>query len=569
MPAARVTNCTGAAVGSFAHIADPLRRILSGCDVREHAYVVAIVLLQVAESLGVVATIYVVALGSRALGLALTPALAILFAARRAFTALLARRVRLRLIERATSAVLGADMTRASLLPNDDAIITVFEGLHLAERSIVDSLPGIAASFATSVILGVVIAWTASASLLFTGALAIVFGAAVVLVSRQVISRYSAAAAHASSRVYGALAGAVNGRVDLVANGRDAAFLAALSADARRWSDLAMRADRISALAGRAPILAAALAVAVVVGVDSSLRGEVLATGLARSAIYASTVPPFLALARWAMQLAKDAVKLRALVEILDAARSPTGGAVGTPLPPLPSDVAWRGVRFHYGTDAKAVLALDDVSVTWPSGKSLLVVGPNGSGKSTLLRLLLGLFAPSAGSVTVGGVDVLSLDLREWRRSAAYLGQRPYILDRASVRETIAVMAPRADDATMKHALERLAVWSDLARKSPDDPLSASVGALSVGQRQRVVVARVLAQDAPLVVLDEPDANLDAAGVKIVAEVVRELARDRMVVVAAHTPELAAAGDVIVELDMGRVRRSATRSGDDGRHDHA
>jgi ABC-type transport system involved in cytochrome bd biosynthesis fused ATPase/permease subunit len=67
-------------------------------------------------------------------------------------------------------------------------------------------------------------------------------------------------------------------------------------------------------------------------------------------------------------------------------------------------------------------------------------------------------------------------------------------------------------------------------------------------------------QDASVVVLDEPDANLDAAGVAIVADVVKELARDRMVVVAAHTPELAAAGDLIVELDHGSVRRVERRA---------
>jgi ATP-binding cassette subfamily C protein CydD/ATP-binding cassette subfamily C protein CydCD len=401
------------------------------------------------------------------------------------------------------------------------------------------------------------------------GALAVLVGGVVMLASRRIITRHSASVAEAGSRVSDRVVAAVNARVDLVANGRETAFLDGLRADAGRWCDLAMRADRVSALAGRAPILAAALAVAAVVGVDSSLRGEVLATGLARSAIYASAVPPFLAVARWAMQLVKDAVKVRALIEILDAKRSPTGGARGTPLPSLPAPVEWRGATVRYGAVGGGVLALDDVSVLWPTEKALLVVGPNGSGKSTLLRLVLGLFAPSTGSVTVNGVDVLSLDLRAWRARAAYLGQRPYMLDRATVRETLAVMAPASRDADMQRALERLQVWADLAKKIPGDPLSVSVGTLSVGQRQRVALARVLVQDATVIILDEPDANLDSAGVAIVAELVRELSRKRMVVVAAHTPELAAAGDILVQLDMGRVRESTTPPSADRRHDHA
>ena len=552
-----------------AGIVRSLRRILIGLRAPEHLQLLTITLLHAAESLGVVATVYVFTLDSRAAALAGTAALAFVFAMRRALAAFLTRRLRLRLIEETMGAVLATEMTRSSLLPTEDATLAIFEGMYFAERIVVEYLPGFSAALLASLILGGAIAWAAPASVLLMGALTVVVGGAVMFASRQIIARHTASAADANRRVCDGVVAAVNARVDLVANGRESAFLDGLRTDARRWCDLAMRADRVSALAGRAPMLAAALAVAAVVGVDSSLRGEVLATGLARSAIYASAVPPFLALARWAMQLVKDAVKLRPLTEILDADRSPTGGAPGTPLPSLPSAVEWRGVSFHYRADADAVLALDDVSVTWPSGRSLLVVGPNGSGKSTLLRLLLGLFAPSSGSVMVGGVDVLSLDLGAWRGCAAYLGQRPYILDRATVRETIAAMAPRANDAAMRVALERLAVWAELVRKSPDDPLSTSVGALSVGQRQRVVIARVLAQDARLVVLDEPDANLDAAGVKIVAQVVRELARDRMVVVAAHTPELAATGDILVQLDLGRVRDSTTRSVDDQRRDHA
>jgi ABC-type transport system involved in cytochrome bd biosynthesis fused ATPase/permease subunit len=198
------------------------------------------------------------------------------------------------------------------------------------------------------------------------------------------------------------------------------------------------------------------------------------------------------------------------------------------------------------------------VTVHRPAGKSLLVVGPNGSGKSTLLRLLLALHAPSSGGVLVAGLDVFSLDLCAWRGRAAYLGQRPYLVDRASVRETIATLAPSASDDDMRRALERFELWSELEKKAPSDPLSVTIGALSVGQRQRVALARVLAQDAQIIVLDEPDANLDAAGVAIMADVVRDLARSRMVAVAAHTPELAAAGDVVVRLDRGVHRAALT-----------
>jgi ABC-type transport system involved in cytochrome bd biosynthesis fused ATPase/permease subunit len=101
--------------------------------------------------------------------------------------------------------------------------------------------------------------------------------------------------------------------------------------------------------------------------------------------------------------------------------------------------------------------------------------------------------------------------------------------------------------------------------------LRVRVDTLSVGERQRVALARVLSRDAELFVLDEPDANLDRAGITLVADVLLELARARAVVFAAHTPELLDIGDHVVTLDNGRVasdstvrsryRPSASRSG--------
>jgi ABC-type transport system involved in cytochrome bd biosynthesis fused ATPase/permease subunit len=79
-------------------------------------------------------------------------------------------------------------------------------------------------------------------------------------------------------------------------------------------------------------------------------------------------------------------------------------------------------------------------------------------------------------------------------------------------------------------------------------PLDVRVDALSIGERQRVALARILLRDAPIVLLDEPDANLDAAGVDLVRTVVRELAQSRTVAVAAHTESLTAAADVVLRL---------------------
>jgi ABC-type multidrug transport system fused ATPase/permease subunit len=527
----------------------------------ERALLVAIALLQLTESLAVVVAFYLLTFESRTRAIATTVLLALVFAGRRALTAVLARTVRERLIDRTASAVLRTELTRGSLLPGEDATFAILEGLYVAERTVAEVVPGLAAALAASAVLSAVAFRFASLRLIVTGAFAVGAAAAVSLAARGLIAKHAASALTYANRVHDGIIAAVNARIDLVANGCEQALLSSLRSDARAWGERKVRADFVSGFAGRAAILAAALAVAALAGVDATFRGEILASSVLQSAMYASAVPPFLALARLGMQLVKEATTLRPLAELLDAERAPQGASPGTPLPSMPAPVEWRGVTVRFpGDDGQHVVALDDVSVDWPQGQLLLVVGPNGSGKSTLLRLLLGLFAPSVGTVTVGSADVLSLDLRAWRSRAAYLGQRPYILDRATVRETLHALAPAARDEDMRRALERFEIWSELAKKDPEDPLSAHVGVLSVGQRQRVALARVLVQDASVIVLDEPDANLDAAGVAIVAAVVKELSRDRMVVVAAHTPELTAAGDMVVELDRGAVKRVERRA---------
>ncbi len=178
--------------------------------------------------------------------------------------------------------------------------------------------------------------------------------------------------------------------------------------------------------------------------------------------------------------------------------------------------------------------------------------GGNGSGKSTCLRLLVGLGLPVEGSILVDDVGVGDLDLDAWRASIGFLPQRPYLPPRSDVRQAVEWLAPSVTDEKILWALDRVGLLSTFqVRGKP--PLSIRVDSLSVGERQRIALARILARDAALYVLDEPDANLDRAGISLVAGVIRDLARDRMIVFAAHTPELLAAADDVVTLEGGRV----------------
>jgi ATP-binding cassette subfamily C protein CydD len=125
---------------------------------------------------------------------------------------------------------------------------------------------------------------------------------------------------------------------------------------------------------------------------------------------------------------------------------------------------------------------------------------------------------------------------------------------RADIRAAVRLLAPDASDERILANLDRVGLLSGLLR-SATSPLEVRVDTLSVGQRQRLGLARLLCRDSSLLVLDEPDANLDREGISLVAGILRELARDRAVVFAAHTPELVAIADRVVTLDAGRIVR--------------
>ena len=170
------------------------------------------------------------------------------------------------------------------------------------------------------------------------------------------------------------------------------------------------------------------------------------------------------------------------------------------------------------------------------------------------LRLLLALAVPHTGRVTIGGADLAELDADAWRHNVAFLPQRPYLPLGADLRSTVRLLVPAASDARIRESLELVGLMGPLQRVAPD-PLSVRVHTLSVGQRQRVALARMLCRDASLFVLDEPDANLDRAGIALVAGLVRTLSRTHKILIAAHTPELVALADRVIELHRGRIVR--------------
>jgi ABC-type transport system involved in cytochrome bd biosynthesis fused ATPase/permease subunit len=196
----------------------------------------------------------------------------------------------------------------------------------------------------------------------------------------------------------------------------------------------------------------------------------------------------------------------------------------------------------------------------------VVLAGPNGSGKSSVLKALLGLGSLVEGMVSCDDVSLAELDGVRWRQSVSFLPQRPYLPPRATIREAVRFVDHDVSDTAIRAALGRVGLVASLAARG-SDPLEIRVGSLSAGERQRVALARALCRQSPVLLLDEPDSNLDRAGIDLVAGLATELAKTRLVIIAAHAPEILAVGDLVVNLELGTVRsrdrtpRAAVRTG--------
>ncbi len=231
---------------------------------------------------------------------------------------------------------------------------------------------------------------------------------------------------------------------------------------------------------------------------------------------------------------------------VLESPLEPTGTRTSVP-DPSRSEIEIEGLTVTY--PGRSEPALDGVSLTVAPGEVLALTGPSGSGKSTLLHVLLGLVRPDAGSVRIGGVELSELDLGAWRAQLAWVAQRPHLFH-ASIAENVRLGRAGASEAQVWAALSEAGL-EDAVLELPEG-LATTLGergsGLSAGERQRIALARAFLRDAPLLVLDEPTANLDRNTELEVMRTIRSLTPGRTVLLVAHRPALAAMADRVVSI---------------------
>ncbi|MDG4833357.1 thiol reductant ABC exporter subunit CydD [Solwaraspora sp. WMMD1047] len=220
------------------------------------------------------------------------------------------------------------------------------------------------------------------------------------------------------------------------------------------------------------------------------------------------------------------------------------------PAPAGTGEIRFEGVTVRY----PRTTALREVTLTLRPGERTAVVGPSGAGKSTLLALLLGFAVPTEGRVLVDGIDLDTVDLDRWRRQVAWVPQRPHLFA-ASVADNIRLGAPDTPIEAVHRAVDAAAL-DESVRRLPaglDTLLGERGHGLSSGQRQRVALARAFLRDAPLVLLDEPTARLDAASEAAVLDATRRLVAGRTALLVAHRPALLDEADRVLRVEAGRV----------------
>jgi ATP-binding cassette subfamily B protein len=303
-------------------------------------------------------------------------------------------------------------------------------------------------------------------------------------------------------------------------------------------------------------IVGGAVLVALYVGGTDAIAGELTLGQLVQFVGYLSLISwPMIAFGEITNIFQQGWASLKRLQEVFDGRASIADPADPVDAP-IRGEVQMRGVTFAYG----GTIVLRDISFRVPAGGSLAIVGPTGSGKSSLVNLIPRLFDAQQGEVLIDGVDVRRYPLRTLRRAIGYVPQETFLFS-LPLRENVGFGTESALDN------DRLAWAADVAQLDKDvedfparyDTMIGERGVtLSGGQKQRTAIARAVAKDPRILILDDALSAVDTYTESEILRRLRGVMRERTSIVVAHRISTVKDADEILVLDEGRIVERGT-----------
>jgi ATP-binding cassette subfamily C protein CydC len=356
----------------------------------------------------------------------------------------------------------------------------------------------------------------------------------------------------------------VLGVAELLASDGGKRYLDRVHRLSQESGQLQARMARISAMHGALTGLLMNLATVAVLAVAIPLVSSARMDGVFLAMLALAVMSSFEAvqpLPQAVQTLGASLESARRLFEILDTGPPPDGtSAVARVLPPTAPlaggptkvDLQVRDLGFSYELGKAPVL--DGISFDLPQGGYLAVVGPSGAGKSTLVNLLLRFWDYQVGQILLGGRELRQLCDEDLRPLMAVVSQRTHLFN-ASVRENLLLARPGASESQVVQAARQARIHGFIQSlpEGYDTPIGEQGLKLSGGQRQRLAIARAFLRDAPLLILDEPTANLDALTERAILSALETLRRGRTTLTITHRLPVAQAADEILVLRAGRI----------------
>jgi ATP-binding cassette subfamily B protein len=293
------------------------------------------------------------------------------------------------------------------------------------------------------------------------------------------------------------------------------------------------------------------------VGARMVANGQLTVGGFIAFNLYLGMlIMPLRSLGMWIGQAQRATASGERIFQVMDEPEEIADRPDAVPLPEGGGHLRFEGVGFEY-MEGRPVL--QDIDLELAPGKTIALIGHTGSGKTTLTSLVPRFYDVTSGRVTLDGVDVRDVELKSLRHAIGVISQDPFLFS-ATVRENIMFGTPELEDAEVEN-IARLAQAHEFVERLPDgyDTVIGERGiTLSGGQRQRLAIARALAVDPRVLILDDATASVDASTEARIRVGLREAMRNRTTLIIAHRLSTIALADEVVVLDDGRIAARGT-----------